>query len=216
MSDVVTEPPRTLVIACGALVNELIAVLELNGLDTFDIECLPAKYHMTPTKITPEIITRVERARATYDHIYVGYADCGTGGDLDAYLAAEGIERLPGAHCYEFFAGAERFAALHDAEPGTFYLTDYLVKNFDRVVWAGLGMDRYPQLINDYFGNYTRLIYLSQLDPAPAELLTAAEAIAVRLDLRFEHLPTGYGTFESSLLEIRKVEINTPTSKENS
>ena len=194
--------PRVLVLACGALARELLAINELNGLDHIDIECLPAKYHMRPAKIVPELRRRLPRAKASYDRVYIGYAECGTQGEIDALLEEDPtLERLPGAHCYEFFAGAEAFFTMHDAEPGTFYLTDYLVRHFDRVVWAGLGLDRHPQLLGDYFGNYERVVYLAQIDDP--ELVIRAEAAADRLGLRCEVVPTGYGQLESSLLTIK-------------
>ncbi len=190
-----------LVLACGALARELLAINQLNGLDHIDVECLPAKYHMRPTKIVPELRRRLPKAMATYDRVYIGYAECGTQGEIDVLLAEEPtLERLPGAHCYEFFAGADEFAAMHDAEPGTFYLTDYLVRHFDRVVWAGLGLDRHPELLDDYFGNYTRVMYLAQTDDP--ELVVLAEAAAERLGLRCEVVPTGYGGLETAVLTI--------------
>ena len=142
----------------------------------------------------------VHDATGIYDTIYVGYADCGTGGRLDAVCEELGVERLPGTHCYEFFAGQQTFAQLHDAEPGTFYLTDFLVKHFDRLVIKALWLDTHPELLSDYFGNYTRLIYLAQTDNP--DLVTQAENAAQRLGLRFELCPTGYGELATSLVEL--------------
>ena len=158
------ENPRVLVIACGALARELVDVIKGNGLEWVDVECLPAKLHNTPDQITAAVERKLDAAAGRYQKVFVGYADCGTGGTLDAMLDRRGVDRLPGAHCYEFFAGADLFARLHDAEPGTFYLTDFLTKHFDRLVWEGLGLDRWPQLRDQYFGNYRRLVYLSQID----------------------------------------------------
>lgn len=191
---------RVLVIACGALARELIDVTRLNQLDWVDIECLPAVLHNTPSKITSAVAERLDRARGRYQTIFVGYADCGTGGELDRLLSERGIERLPGAHCYEFFAGKDRFERLHDDDPATFYLTDFLAKHFERLVWEGLGLDRWPQLRDEYFRNYHRLVYLSQIDD-PA-LVTKAEAAAERLGLAFEHHRVGYGDFAPAIMAL--------------
>ena len=131
----------------------------------------------------------IEEYRADYEHMFVAYADCGTGGALDKMLDEFGIERLSGAHCYEFYAGAAEFAALADEEPGTFYLTDFLARHFDRLVKEGLGLDRHPELKSTYFGNYRRLVYLSQ--SASAELEQAAREHADYLGLEYDHRHTG-------------------------
>ena len=159
------RPP--LVIGCGALARELVELTRRAGLPAMDLTCLPASLHNRPERIPGAVAARIRRARADgYDRIFVAYADCGTGGLLDRVLEAEGVARLEGAHCYEVYAGRAAFAALHDAEPGTFYLTDYLVRNFDRLVVRGLGLDRHPELLPIYFGNYRRLVYLAQTDDA--------------------------------------------------
>jgi len=188
---------RTLAIACGALAREIIALKRLNGWDTLDVECLPPELHNRPEKIPGAVKAAIDGARTRYQRIFVAYADCGTGGQLDPVLAAEGVERLPGAHCYEFFATAGAFAELHEAEPGTFYLTDFLVRHFERLVIEGLGLDRHPELAQDYFRNYRRLVYLAQLDDAA--LSTAAQAAAARLGLSYERRLTGYGELAPSL-----------------
>ncbi|MGH8958721.1 MAG: DUF1638 domain-containing protein [Acidimicrobiia bacterium] len=188
---------RVLIIACGALARELGDVLKTSRLDWVDIECLPAVLHNTPQLITDAVRERIDRATGRYEQIFVGYADCGTGGMLDRLLEERGIERLPGAHCYEFFAGADRFARLHDEDPGTFYLTDFLVKHFDRLVWQGLGLDRWPELRDDYFGNYRRVIYLSQVESD--DLVSRAKEAAVKLGLAFEHHHVGYGDFQPAI-----------------
>ena len=181
---------RALVICCGALARELLAVVEpIPGLD---VACLAPDLHNRPEGIPSAIRRRIQRARADgYDRVFVAYADCGTGGLLDPVLADEGVERLPGAHCYEVFAGRETFAAMADAEPGTFWLTDFLARNFDRLVIRGLGIDRHPELLGTYFAHYTRVVYLSQTEDA--ELVAAARRAADRLGLAFEHRPTGLG-----------------------
>jgi hypothetical protein len=188
---------RTLAIACGALAREIVALKRLNGWDALDVECLPPELHNRPERIPAAVKAAIDGARARYQRIFVAYADCGTGGQLDTVLAAEGVERLPGAHCYEFYATASAFAALHEAEIGTFYLTDFLVRHFERLVIEGLGIDRHPELAPEYFRNYTRLVYLAQLDDAA--LSAAAEAAAARLGLRYERRLTGYGDLAPGL-----------------
>jgi hypothetical protein len=179
---------RALVIGCGALARELLAVVEpIPGLD---VACLAPDLHNRPEGIPAAVRRRIHRARADgYGRVFVAYADCGTGGLLDPVLADEGVERLPGAHCYEVFAGSERFGQMADAEPGTFWLTDFLARNFDRLVIRGLGIDRHPELLPMYFAHYSRVVYLSQRDDP--ELVAAARAAADRLGLAFEHRPTG-------------------------
>jgi hypothetical protein len=173
-------------------------LIRVNELEAVDIECLPAKLHNTPQFITDEVEKRLDRAAGRYDRVLVGYADCGTGGQLDTMLARRGVERLPGAHCYEFFSGSQLFANLHEAELGTFYLTDYLTKHFDRILWQGLGLDRWPELRDEYFRNYRRVVYLSQL--GDAELVEKARKAAEKLHLEFEHVHVGYGELATSLL----------------
>jgi hypothetical protein len=201
---------RTLIIACGALARELLKVVRVNGLDQIDVECLPASYHNTPALIPDAVEERVRSAQGRYNHVFVGYADCGTGGRLDAVCTELGVERLPGAHCYEFFAGSEPFGEIQEAEIGTFYLTDYLVRHFDRIVIAGLGLDRYPQLLPDYFGHYTRLLYLSQTDDPT--LVERGRLAAERLELRYEVRRTGYGELETSVVHLGSPTTTDPIS----
>jgi hypothetical protein len=199
-----TSRDRLLVIACGALAREIRDIIDLNSLDWVDLECLPATLHNTPDLIPDAVEERLERSAPAYAGVFVAYADCGTGGLLDRLLDDRGVARLPGTHCYEFYATSRVFAGMHHEEPGTFYLTDFLVRQFDRLVWAGLGLDRWPHLRDDYFGNYRRMVYLSQ-SPTP-ELIEEARAAAGRLGLDFEHRAGGYGDLESTLVEIsRKV-----------
>ncbi|MFO1070779.1 MAG: DUF1638 domain-containing protein [Geminicoccaceae bacterium] len=189
---------RTLLIACGALAREAKAVLAANGLDgRIDLACLPASLHNRPERIPEAVRRRIRRARATHARIAVLYGDCGTGGELDRVLAEEGVERIAGPHCYAFYAGEADFAALAEAEPGTFWLTDFLVRQFDTLVIRGLGLDRHPELLPLYFGNYRRVVYLAQTDEP--RLLARAEAAAARLGLAFEHRPTGLGGIEPFL-----------------
>jgi hypothetical protein len=186
-----------LVIGCGAMARELLEVVSRNGLANIEVTCLPARYHNTPQLIPPAVEERIEAAKGDYDRIFVAYGDCGTGGLLDRVLERHGVERLAGAHCYEFLAGAAQFAALHEAEPTTFYLTDFLVRNFDRLVWHGLGLDRWPQLLPDYFGNYTRVVYLAQVDDPV--LTDKAKEAATRLGLGFERIHVGYGDLDERI-----------------
>jgi hypothetical protein len=182
---------KTLVIACGALARELIAVKALNRLEHLDITCLPAILHNRPHEITPAVRRKIRAARGKYREILCLYGDCGTGGALDAMLAEEGVGRIAGAHCYAFYAGLEAFDVLMEEELGSFFLTDYLACHFDRLVWAGLGLDRHPELRDDYFRHYTRLVHLAQSDePAiTAKAERAAERLALPLETRF----TGFG-----------------------
>ena len=191
---------RVLVIGCGALVRELQAVAALN--EHLEVECLPAVLHNRPEQIPDAVRGRVRAAkdRAAYRAILVGYMDCGTGGLLDRVCSEEGVERLPGAHCYELYAGADAFAGLQDAEPGTFYLTDYLVRHFDRVIMQGLGISQHPELLEAYFGNYTRVVHLAQTDDD--RLARAARQAAARLGLRCERILTGIGGLERRIVEL--------------
>ena len=184
-------PARTLLIACGALARETLAAIEANGLRHVEVTCLSALLHNRPERIPEAVRAKIREHRAEFDRILVLYADCGTGGALDAVLAEEGVERIGGPHCYAFYAGQDAFAALADAEPGTFYLTDFLTRQFDTLVIEGLGLDRHPELLELYFGNYRRLIYLAQTtDP---ELQAQAQAAARRLGLEYEYRFTGLG-----------------------
>ena len=188
--------PRTLIVGCGALARELVALTR--DLPGVEVACLPPELHNRPVRIPGRVRARIREARREgYDRVFVAYADCGTGGLLDPVLSEEGVERLPGAHCYEFFAGRTDFARLAEAEPATFWLTDFLARNFERLVVRGLGIDRHPELEAMYFGNYRRLVYLSQTDDP--DLLAMARRAADRLGLAFEHRHTGYGELATSL-----------------
>jgi hypothetical protein len=183
--------PRTLLIGCGALAREMVELIRLNRWGHITLACLPAQLHNTPDKIPALVRAKIAEARPRYDRIFVLYGDCGTGGMLDAVLGEEKVERIPGPHCYQFYAGTADFEAMHEAEPGTFYLTDYLVRHFERLIIAGLGLDRFPQLLADYFGNYKRLVYLAQTEDEA--LRDTAKAAAKRLGLAYEYRFTGYG-----------------------
>jgi len=186
------------VIGCGALARELLEVTaRIPGLE---VACLPPDLHNRPGGIPGAVRRRIHQARADgFERIFVAYADCGTGGLLDPVLADEGVERLPGAHCYEVFAGSAEFAALADAEPGTFWLTDFLARNFERLVIRGLGIDRHPELEATYFAHYTRVVFLSQSEDP--DLLVLARRAADRLGLAFEHRPTGFAHLAAPILD---------------
>ena len=192
------DSPRVLIVGCGALANELVALTR--HLPNVDITCLPATLHNRPGGIPAAVRDRIRKRRAGYDRVFVAYADCGTGGLLDPVIADEGVERLAGAHCYEFYAGREAFEQMSEEEVGTFYLTDFLARNFDRLVVGALGLDRHPELRDAYFGNYRRLVYLAQTeDPA---LVRAARRGARRLGLAFEHRQTGYGELATTIAAV--------------
>lgn len=184
-------PVRKLVIACGALAREIAALRNANGWTALDVACLPPELHNRPERIAGAVRDKIREYRAQYGEIFVAYADCGTKGELDAVLREEGVERIAGAHCYEFYATPALFSALNEAEPGTFYLTDFLLRHFDRLVIEGLGIDRHPELMETYFGNYRRLVYLAQA-PKPESEARARE-IAERLGLDCHVRFTGYG-----------------------
>lgn len=240
--------PRVLVIACGALARELIAITEVNGLDNVTVECLPASLHNRPSEIPELVRARIRRARSvdpttdvvpatdsspavttplpddlvpgttssdtelvnagtdvadgTFDEILIGYADCGTGGLLQQVCIEEGVEMLAGAHCYQFFATHEGFDRLQDHAIGSFYLTDFLARNWERLIWEGLGIAKHPELRDMYFGNYTRLVYLEQTDDPKA--LAAAHACADRLQLELHIEHTGYGELESTMVDFTR------------
>ncbi len=193
-------PPSTLVIACGALAREIVDLKRANGWRHMTVQCLPAELHNYPDKIPDAVRAKIREMRAGYDQVFVAYADCGTGGLLDRVLEEEGVARIPGAHCYQFYAGTPLFESLADAEPGTFYLTDFLARHFDRLIWKGLGMDRHPQLADEYFRNYKKLVYLAQVEDD--DLLAQARRAADTLKLEFEHRITGYGDLERVLVTL--------------
>jgi len=186
---------RVLVIGCGALAREILAVLEANGLAHVDLTCLPAILHNTPDRIAPALEEALAKHRDTYETIFVAYADCGTGGALAAICERDGLEMIEGPHCYSFFDGNAAFA--ERGEVTSFFLTDFLTRQFDAFVVKPLGLDRFPELTETYFGNYEKLVYLAQTnDPALDE---KARAAADRLGLAYERRFTGYGDLASAL-----------------
>lgn len=192
-----TDAGKILLIACGALAREIIDLKEANGWTHLDLTCLPAIYHLYPDKITEEVTKAVEKHRANYKTIFVVYADCGTGGLLLAACQKLGVEMISGPHCYSFFEGNDRFAEQSEHEITTFYLTDFLVRQFDAFVWKPMGLDRHPDLRDMYFGNYEKLVYQAQTDDP--KLTEKAKECATRLGLEFERRFTGYGDLKTSL-----------------
>ncbi len=200
-----TEMKKTVnIIACGALANELVALKSLNDWQHFNIDCVPAKYHSTPNLITDAVREKITNIRKQNDgEILIAYGECGTQGELDKLIEESNLKegnktsRLPGAHCYQFFAGHDAFNELHEAEIGTFYLTDFLTQHFETYVWKMLGLDRKPELLEMYFGNYKKLVYLAQTENP--ELTEKAKIGAERIGLSFDRIFTGYGEMQTEL-----------------
>ena len=195
-------PQPALVIACGALAKEITTLIDLNQWSKLRVQCIPAKIHNTPEKIPDAVRTLIHKARPQYSQIFIAFADCGTGGLLDTLIKEENVERLPGAHCYEFFAGTETFKEIADKEPGTFYLTDFLARHFDRIIIEELGIAKHPELRDMYFGNYKKLIYLAQTDNL--ELVQMAQDAAIKLNLEYEYRRTDYGDLENGLRQFNE------------
>ena len=189
---------RVLVIACGALAREILSLRE-GPLGAFDVTCLPAKLHNRPALIPAAVQAKIRAKRADYDEILCLYGDCGTGGELDRVLEAEGVRRIGGPHCYSFYAGEAEFEAMMEEELGTFFLTDFLARHFETLVIEGLGLDRFPQLRDDLFGHYRKLVYLAQTDDEAAT--AKAEAAAQRLGLTYERRFTGLRGLQDFLSE---------------
>ncbi len=191
---------RVLLIACGALAHEILALKSANGWTHLDLTCLPAKLHLYPDQITQAVRDAVNKHRASYADIFVVYADCGTGGLLQAACDEMGVQMVAGPHCYSFFEGNATFAAKADDEFTAFYLTDFLVRQFDAFVWTPMGLDRHPDLRDMYFGNYEKLIYQAQTDDPG--LTAKARQCAERLGLPFVRRYTGYGDLETTLARL--------------
>ena len=190
-----TGQGRVLLIACGALAHEIVALKAAHGWDHLDLQCLPAILHNHPDRITSAVEAAVATHRADYQSVFVAYADCGTGGQLQAKCLELGVQMIAGPHCYSFFEGNDVFAAR--GEMTCFYLTDFLVRQFDAFVWRPLGLDRHPELRDAYFGNYTTLVYQAQTDDPG--LTAKAQDCAARLGLGFERRFTGYGGLQVAL-----------------
>ena len=190
---------RLLVIGCGALGEELSALKRANQWTALDIKCLDAALHNRPERIADRLESVLAQHHAEYTNILIAYADCGTGGAVDRVAQQFNAQRLPGAHCYEFYATSPVFEALAEAEPGTFYLTDFLVRHFDRLVIEEMKLDEHPELEEMLFGRYRRVVYLAQVDSS--ELLDQAERAATRLKLPLEVVTTGYGLLAKTVEE---------------
>ncbi len=188
---------KILILACGALAKEIAVLIHLNGWTHLKTRYLPAILHNTPEKITEQLRMVLQSSQTKFSKIFIGYADCGTGGKIDSLLDEFDVQRLPGAHCYEFFAGKQTFAEIIKEEIGSYFLTDFLVKAFEKLVWQGMKIDRHPELLPIYFKHYKKLVYLAQSENQ--ELQTQAYEIAGRLGLVYEKRFTGYGELEHSL-----------------
>ena len=191
---------KILVIACGALAKEITALIRINDWTHLQLRYLPAKLHNEPHNIPQNIRKNLINAQNKFSQIFIGYADCGTGGKLDNLLEEFGVQRLPGAHCYEFFSSNQTFSKMLEEEPGSFFMTDFLVKSFEKLIWQGLKINSHPELLNIYFRHYKRLVYLAQTE-SPA-LQTQAQEIAQRLGLNYLHRYTGYGALSPALSDL--------------
>jgi Protein of unknown function (DUF1638) len=195
-----TGQGKVLIIACGALAREILALIEINDWSHFSLTCLPAILHNAPDKITPAVEAAVLEGRKTHERIFVAYADCGTGGLLQAACARLGVEMIEGPHCYSFFEGNQSFAVRSESDFRAFYLTDFLARQFDAFVTRPLGLDRHPELRDAYFGHYEKLIYLAQTDDD--DLTEKAKQAAAFLNLSFERMFTGYGDLAEALKKV--------------
>lgn len=192
------QADRLLVIACGMIAREVLAIKDTLKLDHLDLTCLPAEFHFYPDRIAPAMDKAIDKARTEgYEHIFVGYGDCGTGGLLDRVLEKHGVERMAGPHCFAFYQGMDAYAKVADDDMMSFYMTDFLCRQFDAFFMKPLGLDKHPELIKDYFGNYEKLIYLAQTDDP--ELDKVAEKAATLLGLAYERRATGYGDLTGGL-----------------
>ncbi len=192
---------KTLVLACGALAGELVELVKLNDLTELTVDCLPASLHHKPALIPDALRDRLSGTADDFDRIVIGYGDCGTNGDIDEVCDEFNAVRVPGDHCFEFFAGRSLFAELQHEEVGTFYLTDFFARHFELFVLEPLGIVKHPELEEMYFGNYRKIVYISQ---APtAELMARAQAAAQRLNLDFEHHHVGYGDLQTTVVQLR-------------
>ncbi len=191
---------KTLIIACGALSHEIVELIRINNWHHLELTCLPAKYHHTPEKIPAAMASKIRQNKSKYKNIYVMYGDCGTGGDLDRVLEREGATRIPGPHCFSFFAGNDRYEHWGENDITTFYLTDFFCEHFDKFVWQALGLDRRDDMVEFVFGNYKKVVFIAQTENL--ELQDKARAIADKLNLNYEYRFTGYGDMQTSMAEI--------------
>ncbi len=197
--DVKQQARKTRVIGCGMIAREILAVCEQLGLDHIDLKCLPAMWHHYPDKIAPGVDSAIESAKSDgFEHIFVAYADCGTGGHLDAVCEKHGVERIAGPHCFSFYMGNETFTEETDDHITCFFMTDFLARHFETFLVKPLGLDRHPELLEMYFGNYTKMIYIAQTDDET--LNSNAECAAEFLGLDYERRATGYGDLTQALI----------------
>ncbi|MGH6760102.1 MAG: DUF1638 domain-containing protein [Phyllobacterium sp.] len=194
----VSDVKRLRIIACGMIAREILAIQKQFGLDHIELKCLPAMYHHYPQKIAPAIDRAIQRAkRDGIDNIFIGYADCGTGGELDRVCAKHNVERIAGPHCFSFYTGNDFFASRSDEDMTSFFMTDFLARHFEAFMVKPLGLDRYPELRDMYFSNYRKMVYIAQTDDP---ILTAkAEIAAAFLGLEFERRFTGYGDLTTAI-----------------
>jgi len=178
------------IVACGALATHISEIVSDNGLDVV-IYPLPPLLHNRPEKIAGEVDALLYEIKEKHSSCAVAYADCGTYGALDTVVAAHGVKRLGGNHCYDIFAGAQKIEEIMAADAGTYFLTDFLVKSFHRSVIVELGLDKRPELRDDYFKNYSRVIWLAQQPTDELKALALAAAQEIGLPLEVEHV--GYG-----------------------
>ena len=190
---VASETGGLTLVACGALAREILAITDQFPAGMVDLTCLPASWHNHPEKIVPGLARKIRALRRKGRRIAVIYGDCGTGGALDALLESENIDRIPGPHCYEMFMGKPDFESETEDQLGTFFLTDYMVRHFERIVMQGMGLRKHPQLRDMYFGNYTRVLYIAQTDDPSLQL--KARSAADALGLSFEYRFAGLGMF---------------------
>ena len=191
------QPASLLIISCGAIAREVMAVAKSSGWQNLKVTQIPAELHNRPDQIPAAVEKKLATYAADYDHVFAAFGDCGTGGMLDKVLDKYNIQRLSGAHCYEFYSGSENFVAMAEQELGTFYLTDYLAKHFEQLIMDGMGLNKHPQLIELMFAHYTKLVYLVQ-EPN-RQLYHVAEAAAIKLGLKYERVVTGYGRITEEL-----------------
>lgn len=192
------DPEKVLVIGCGMIAREVLAVKDKLGLGHLELTCLPAELHYYPDRIPPALDAAIDKAKTQgYEKIFVGYADCGTGGLIDVVCRKHGVERIEGPHCFAAYQGLEAFRLVEDGDMTSFYMTDFLCRQFDAFFMKPLGLDRHPELVKDYFGNYQKLVYLAQTDDP--ELEKVAVRAAAMLDLAYEKRLTGYGDLTPAL-----------------
>lgn len=200
--ELIPENAKVLIIACGALAREVLDVIKINNFEHLAITCLPAILHNRPDEIPERLRTKIKKHKPDYKNIYVAYADCGAGGRIEKVCAEEGAIMMTGPHCYAFYTGQAEFTKLAEEEIGSFYLTDYLARHFDTLIMEGFGLNKYPEMRDMMFGNYTRLVYMTQIDDPALEV--KAKAAAAKLKLNYVKIKTGYGELAQFIEEAAK------------